>query len=122
MLNKDVYISIKDWPAAERPRENRLNRGIESLSDAELLAIIFGQGIPGCDAVQLARNALKLSGGMGALVALERYRFTDFSGLGDANYVALQASVEIGRRALRDTLERGLPITDAHAAKKLHHR
>ena len=32
MLNKDVYMGIKDWPAAERPREKCLNRGIESLS------------------------------------------------------------------------------------------
>jgi DNA repair protein RadC len=116
-LNKDVYMTIKDWPAAERPREKCLNRGVENLSDAELIAIIFGQGIAGCDAMQLARNALKYSGGIGALVTLERYRFADLSGLGDAKYVALHGSVEIGRRALRDTLERGLPITDAHAAK-----
>ena len=33
-------MGIRDWPAAERPREKLLERGAGSLSDAELLAVI----------------------------------------------------------------------------------
>jgi DNA repair protein RadC len=117
MLDKEVYMTIKDWPAAERPREKLLRRGVGALSDAELLAIVFHQGIAGCDAVQLARQALVGSGGLGSLIALERGRFTAFAGLGDAKFVALHAGIEIGRRALRDVMERSSPITDARAAK-----
>ena len=111
-------MAIKDWPAAERPREKLIHRGAGALSDAELLAIVFGKGSVGCDAVQLARSVLAESGGLGLLVALERRRFTTFAGLGDAKYVALQAGIEIGRRALLDVVVRGSPITDALAAKR----
>jgi DNA repair protein RadC len=111
-------MAIKDWPAAERPREKLLSRGVGALSDAELLAIVFGQGMAGCDAVQLARGVLARSGGLSSLVTLERGRFTGFAGLGDAKYVALQAGIEIGRRALRDVMERSSPITDAAAARR----
>jgi DNA repair protein RadC len=96
-------MTIKDWPLAERPREKLLDRGLDSLSDAELLAIVFGKGFAGCDAVQLARNALSETGGISALVGLDRQRFTAFAGLGDAKFAALHAGIEVGRRALRET-------------------
>ncbi|MFM1892742.1 MAG: hypothetical protein RLZ44_1819, partial [Pseudomonadota bacterium] len=40
-------MGIKDWPAAERPREKLLQRGPAALSDAELLAIFLRSGVPG---------------------------------------------------------------------------
>jgi DNA repair protein RadC len=117
MLDKEVYMTIKDWPAADRPREKLLSGGAGALSDAELLAIVFGQGGVGCDAVQLARGVLAESGGLGRLVALEHRSFTAFAGLGDAKFVALQAGIEVGRRALLDAMVRSSPIKDSQAAK-----
>ena len=32
-------MTIRDWPADERPREKLLDKGPQSLSDAELLAL-----------------------------------------------------------------------------------
>ena len=49
-------MTIKDWPAAERPHGKLLTRGLDALSDAELLAIVFAKGTAGRDAVQLARG------------------------------------------------------------------
>ena len=46
-------MPIKDWPAAERPREKLLLRGPAALSDAELLAIFLDHGIRDRDAVSL---------------------------------------------------------------------
>ena len=40
-------MTIRDWPADERPREKLLERGAESLTDAELLAIFLRTGIAG---------------------------------------------------------------------------
>ena len=37
-------LSIKDWSLEDRPREKLLSKGISSLSDAELIAIIIGSG------------------------------------------------------------------------------
>ncbi|MGB8499346.1 MAG: UPF0758 domain-containing protein, partial [Pantoea agglomerans] len=51
-------MSIRDWPAAERPRERLLTLGASSLSDAELLAIFLRTGVSGKSAVDLSRHLL----------------------------------------------------------------
>ncbi len=58
-------MSIRDWPAAERPREKLLERGAAALSDAELLAIFLRTGVTGQSAVDLARQLLSDFGGLG---------------------------------------------------------
>lgn len=111
-------MTIKNWPTLERPREKLLSMGSTALSDAELLGIIFGQGVHGCDAVQLARDAIVACGGLSRLVNVDVRRFSQFPGLGPAKFAALQAGIEIGRRALRDEIQRGETITDAAVAKR----
>ena len=49
-------MSIKDWPADDRPREKLLELGADALSDAELLAIFLRIGVTGKSAVELARD------------------------------------------------------------------
>ena len=49
-------MSIRDWPAAERPRERLLELGSASLLDAELLAIFLRTWVAGKSAVDLARH------------------------------------------------------------------
>ena len=39
-------MGIMDWPATERPREKLLRLGARSLSDAELLAILYAAAPP----------------------------------------------------------------------------
>jgi DNA repair protein RadC len=39
--------SVKEWPKSERPRERLLSQGAGALSDAELLAVILRNGVPG---------------------------------------------------------------------------
>lgn len=111
-------MTIKDWPAAERPREKLLAQGSGVLSDAELLAVVLAQGTSGRDAVSLAREVLVASGGLGRLVGLGRRQFCAHSGLGEAKFATLHAGIEIGRRALRDIMVHSAPITDAQAAKR----
>ena len=65
-------MAITDWPALERPREKLLQSGPASLSDAELLAILLRTGARGKSAVDLARELLARSGGLGALFAAKR--------------------------------------------------
>ena len=57
-------MSIRHWPAGDRPREKLLERGAGALSDAELLAIFLRTGIPGKSAVDLARELLTRFGGL----------------------------------------------------------
>ncbi len=100
-------MGIKDWPAAERPREKLLQRGTEALSDAELLAIFLRTGIAGKTAVDLARELLDRFGGLRPLLAADRNVFCRAPGLGDAKYAQLQAVLEMGRRHLYERLARG---------------
>ena len=51
-------VRIADLSGQEKPREKALALGIRSLSDAELVAIIFGGGLPGMSVVDMARQIL----------------------------------------------------------------
>jgi DNA repair protein RadC len=100
-------MAITDWPTAERPREKLLSRGPQALSDAELLAIFLRTGVRGKTAVDLARDLLHEYGGLRALLESDRQNFCRANGLGNAKYVQLQAVLEMARRHLYETLQRG---------------
>lgn len=100
-------MSIRDWPDEERPRERLLLHGATALSDAELLAIFLRVGVRGRSAVDLARDMLTEHGGLRQLLELDATRFCATRGLGSAKYVQLQAVLELARRHLEATLQRG---------------
>lgn len=102
-------MAIRDWPAAERPREKLIRQGPGALSDAELLAIFLRTGLPGKSAVDVARDLLTRFGDLRRLLLADRDSFCAGPGLGDAKYVQLQAALEMARRHL----EQALPERDA---------
>ncbi|GAB6066817.1 DNA repair protein RadC [Methylothermus subterraneus] len=116
-------MAIRDWPASERPREKLLAQGPKALSDAELLAIFLRTGVKGKTAVDLARDLLAHFGSLRALLEAGPDRFTQCKGLGSAKYVQLQAALEMARRHLRETLERGDALTSPALTRDflLHH-
>lgn len=111
-------MAIRDWPAAERPREKLLQSGAAALSDAELLAIFLRTGVRGCSAVDLARQLLADFGGLRALLAADCAGFCRHHGLGSAKYAQLQAVLEMARRHLLETLQRGDALTSADATRQ----
>jgi DNA repair protein RadC len=108
-------MTIKHWPAAERPREKMLARGAQTLSDAELLAIFLRTGVRGRSAVDLARDLLLRFGSLRALLAAERQTFCEAPGLGDAKYAQLQAVLEMSRRHLGERMHKGQAIESPQA-------
>lgn len=104
-------MSIKDWPADERPRDKLLQRGAAALTDAELLAIFLRTGTIGQSAVDMARGLLSEYGSLQALLAADRERFCQSHGLGDAKYAQLQAVLEMARRHFSEVLQRGDALT-----------
>ncbi|MFO1433157.1 MAG: DNA repair protein RadC [Candidatus Competibacteraceae bacterium] len=100
-------MSIRDWPDAERPREKLIQRGAAALSDAELLAIFLRTGVSGSSAVDLARDLVQRFGGLRQLLEADQQTFCENPGLGPVKYVQLQAVLELGRRYLEATLQRG---------------
>jgi DNA repair protein RadC len=100
-------MAITDWPVEERPREKLLELGSEALSDAELLAIFLRTGIKGMTAVDLAGQLLEGFGGLRELLKAEEGLFCSHHGLGQAKYAQLQAVLEMSRRYLFETIQRG---------------
>ncbi|MDE5735312.1 MAG: DNA repair protein RadC [Duncaniella sp.] len=93
-------VRIADLSGQEKPREKALSLGIRSLSDAELVAIIFGGGLPGMSVVDMARqiladndNRVDRLASMSMTEVMARYK-----GVGPAKAVSLAAAFELGRR------------------------
>lgn len=79
-------MPISTWPKTERPRERLLEKGAETLSDAEILAVLLRNGIKGKDAVSLARGLIAKHGSLRALLSAEPKALKKELGLGQARY------------------------------------
>jgi DNA repair protein RadC len=87
---------IADLPLDDRPREKMCKHGSETLSDAELLAILLGSGTRGKNAIQLARELLR--DGLAALGRCSPDAMARTSGVGTAKATRIAAAFEIARR------------------------
>ncbi len=99
-------MAIRDWPAAERPRERLVQQGPAALSDAELLAIFLRVGVRGKSAVDLARELLaSFDGDLASLAAADTRELARLPGIGPAKAAQLAATLELARRALAGSLK-----------------
>ncbi|TZF89962.1 RadC family protein [Cognatilysobacter lacus] len=112
-------MHIRDWPAAERPREKLLARGAGALSDAELVALFLGSGVRGQDAVATARALVAEHGPLRLLLERPPRELAKLRGVGPARACTLSAALEIGQRVLAAELERGEALKDPPAAGRL---
>ena len=110
-------MSLKDLPAALRPREKLLERGPAALADAELLALLLRTGTVGQDVLQLAQSLLDRSGGVAGLLAAPAAALEGVKGLGPAKRAEICAVIELARRALAATLSER-PVFESPAAVK----
>jgi DNA repair protein RadC len=111
-------MAISEWPEHERPREKLLQRGPAALSDAELLAIFIRTGVRGKTAVDVARTLLIRYGSLRDLLAAGPEELCEAPGLGEAKYVQLQASLEMGRRFLAEKLTRDVMLGSTQDTKE----
>jgi DNA repair protein RadC len=89
-------LLIHDLPLDERPRERMLKHGPQTLSDAELLAILLGSGTRGKSAITVARELL--AGGLRELSRREWSNAGRVHGVGSGKWARIAAALEIGRR------------------------
>lgn len=97
----------KESPGNMMPREKALAFGIKSLSDAELMAIIFTTGIKGKTVVQMCEDILADNEHHISKVArmnvkefMQRYK-----GIGPAKALTMLAALELGNRSAADALK-----------------
>jgi len=101
---------IKDWPAADRPRERLVQGGPECLADAELLAILLGRGTPGATAVDLGRALLCRFGGMRGVLNASQTSLLAVHGIGPGKAAVLHAARECCCRFIEEKLTPGKQI------------
>lgn len=97
-MNK--HLNIKEWKEEDRPREKFLLKGAQSLSDAELLAIIIGSGNASESAVELSQRILhSVEYNLDELGKLSiQSLIKNFKGIGSVKAITIAAAMELGRR------------------------
>lgn len=91
-------LKITDLPESERPRERLLRYGPETLSNAELLAVILRCGTKKENIITLCSNLLQKSGGLNGLLNISSEEITDIHGFGSAKAAQIISISEIYRR------------------------
>ncbi|MDP2641594.1 MAG: DNA repair protein RadC [Candidatus Yanofskybacteria bacterium] len=99
-------FTVRDLPAAERPRERLEKYGAESLSAQELLALILGRGVRGESVMVTAQMLLSEFGSLEGVMDASLQDLKKLNGIGIAKAGQIKACLEIARRvqAQRDAV------------------
>src|SRR4051812_9695344 len=93
-----TQITISEMPPSERPREKLLAHGAGALTDSELIAILLRTGLPGANAVELARQLLERYSSLSGLSRCSVAEIASVRGIGGAKAVQLVAAFGLGQR------------------------
>lgn len=99
-MNEDKKLTVKELPLDDRPREKLLLRGAQSLSDAELVAILLRTGKKGKSVIEIARELIISEGNLAMLATKTVDSLQKISGIGKDKAAALAAAFELSRRIL----------------------
>jgi DNA repair protein RadC len=101
-MNKQEHkkLTVKELPLDDRPREKLLLRGAQSLSDAELVAILLRTGKKGKSVIEIARELISSEGNLAMLATKTVDSLQLISGIGKDKAAALAAAFELSRRIL----------------------
>jgi len=101
-----AQIKIREMPQDERPREKLLGRGAAALTDPELIAILLRTGLPGANAVEVARQLLERYGSLSGLSRCSVREIASIRGIGAAKAIQLVAAFGLGQRLATERLSR----------------
>ena len=107
-------LTIANWSPDDQPREKLRDKGADTLSNAELLAILVGSGYPGVSAVELMQQIL--SGCNNNLTTLGKMSIRDlmrYKGVGEAKAITILAACELGKRRQLEKAEERPELTSA---------
>lgn len=92
-------ISINQWAEEDRPREKMEAQGAESLTNAELLAILIGSGSTKESAVELMKRLLlNCKNNLNTLGKMTIHELCQYNGIGKAKAISILAACELGKR------------------------
>ena len=92
-------LTIAHWSESDQPREKLRDKGPQTLSDAELLAILIGSGTPGISADELMQEVLSnCNNSLNTLGKMTIRQLMDHKGIGEAKAITILAACELGKR------------------------
>ncbi len=91
-------MKVKELPIDDRPREKLTLRGVQSLTDTELIAILLRTGTKGKSVIQVAQDLIQKSGGLNNLTSQTSEAIQKQLGIGKDKAATLIAAFEISRR------------------------
>src|SRR6476659_6214408 len=101
-----VPTKIREMPQDERPREKLLAHGAMALADSELIAILLRTGLPGANAVEVARQLLKRYDSLSGVSRCTVQEIAKIPGIGQAKAIQLVAAFGLGQRLANERLSR----------------
>jgi DNA repair protein RadC len=116
------FLTIKDLPIEQRPRERLYRYGAQALSDTELLAVLIRTGTRKESALVLAQRILKGDEGKSGLAFVIDSSMEELSkikGIGIAKAGQIKAAVELGRRISSYNKRQHVTITSPLDVKAL---
>ena len=101
-----MRLPISRWSIEDRPTEKLQRLGTDSLTDAELLAILIGSGTQQYSAVDIAKHVMgKFNNNLSTLGKARFDEFEDIEGVGTQTACKIMAAVELGKRRQAATAE-----------------
>lgn len=117
MQKEKNKVSIKNWSKDDRPREKLIAKGVNVLSNAELIAILIGSGNRKESAVSLAQKILKFSSNnLNTLAKLSLHDLMQFNGIGEAKAISIITALEVGKRR---NLEKAMQVSKINSSKEV---
>jgi DNA repair protein RadC len=118
-MSEYTNLTIKQWANEDRPREKLITKGLASLSDAELLAILLATGTRNISAVDLAKHILaNVENNLHVLGKQTVNDLKKINGIGEAKAITIIAALELGRRRKKSDIERK-KINNSHVVFEL---
>lgn len=114
--NDFLKRTVKEMNPDEQPREKLMNYGSESLSDAELLAILLRTGSQKMNVIQMAKALLNHFDGLRYLARKDWQDMTIIPGMGNVKSLTLEAVFELSRRIQMARLGERVQITSPEDA------
>ena len=114
MSRQDKKLGIKSWSIEDRPREKLIEKGAQSLTTAELLAILIGSGTTELTALDVAKNLLhQYEDKLNRINTSSIKELTKIKGIGVAKAVTIAASMELSRRRKDEENEKVVSIASS---------
>jgi len=113
-MEENGKLNINQWAEEDRPREKLRDQGANSLSPAELLAILIGSGSTRETAVELMKRVLNdCNNNLNTLGKMSIHELCQYNGIGEAKAISILAACELGKRRQREDAEERFKVNSS---------